>query len=97
MSKPDYILDLSHANQTSRHDASADGSPAQRTQGSSQTSSSAAGKPWIAVNWKCCQTYSRIYRNKAGTAYEGRCPKCGSPVKASIGQGGTNQRFFEAQ
>ena len=53
-------------------------------------------RPWIAVNWRCCSTYSRIYLNAAGSAYEGRCPKCGSPVKATIGTGGTSSRFFEA-
>jgi len=54
-------------------------------------------RPWLAVHWKCCRAYSRIYRNRAGTAYEGRCPKCGSPVKATIGPGGTSNRFFEAK
>lgn len=86
MTRPDYILDLSsipdRANQSDKP---------------SQATSSAQGRPWIAVQWKCCRTYSRIYRNKQGTAYEGRCPKCGSLVRASVGQGGTNQRFFQAE
>lgn len=55
------------------------------------------GRPWIAVQWECCSTYSRIYRNAEGTAYEGRCPKCQRPVRASIGVGGTNNRFFVAE
>ncbi|MEM7627739.1 MAG: hypothetical protein AAF333_19260 [Planctomycetota bacterium] len=54
------------------------------------------GRPWLAVKWRCCSTYSRVYRNRRGDAYEGRCPKCGAPVKATIGEGGTNSRFFEA-
>ena len=54
------------------------------------------GRPWLAVSWRCCGTYSRVYRNRAGDAYEGRCPRCGSPVKAVIGAGGTSARFFEA-
>jgi hypothetical protein len=53
-------------------------------------------RPWISVSWNCCSTYSRVYRNKAGDAYEGRCPKCGQPVIATIGPGGTSSRFFEA-
>lgn len=85
MTRPDYILDLSTAKASTK--------PA--TQG--DTNASMQGRPWIAVQWKCCHTYSRIYRNRQGTAYEGRCPKCGSPVKASVGQGGTNQRFFQAE
>ena len=84
MAEPDYILDLSHQ-------------PAVAGGGKPIPEGSLRGRPWIAVTWKCCQTYSRIYRNKQGTAYEGKCPKCGSPVRATIGQGGTSTRFFEAQ
>ncbi len=54
------------------------------------------GRPWLSIKWTCCQTYSRIYRNRKGDAYEGRCPRCGSPVKATIGEGGVSTRFFEA-
>ena len=57
---------------------------------------SAPKRPWLAVHWRCCRTYSRIYRNRDGSAYEGRCPVCGAPVRASIGEGGTGARFFEA-
>ena len=63
---------------------------------SRQDAAAHVGRPWIAVRWQCCSTYSRIYRNRQGTAYEGRCPKCGTPAKAMIGPGGTNNRFFEA-
>jgi hypothetical protein len=55
-----------------------------------------AGRPWLAVHWKCCNVYSRVYRNIAQTAYEGACPSCGKPVRAGIGSGGTSQRFFAA-
>ena len=53
-------------------------------------------RPWIAVRWQCCSVYSRIYRNRKGNAYEGRCPKCGTQAKAMIGPGGTDSRFFNA-
>jgi hypothetical protein len=49
------------------------------------------------VQWRCCSVYSRIYRNKDGTLYEGRCPRCARPVTARVGPGGTTNRFFEAQ
>ncbi len=56
-----------------------------------------AGKPWLAIWFRCCHTYGRIYRNRAGTMYEGRCPRCGASVRALIGPSGTTQRIFEAR
>ncbi|MEM1026969.1 MAG: hypothetical protein AAGJ38_02700 [Planctomycetota bacterium] len=55
------------------------------------------GRPWIAVYYKCCQTYARLYRNKTEDAYVGHCPKCGFATRAAIGPGGTDQRFFTAE
>ena len=59
-------------------------------------SSAPAPRPWISVSWACCSTYSRIYRNRDGTAYVGRCPRCQREVRAAIGEGGTHNRFFTA-
>lgn len=55
------------------------------------------GRPWLAIHWRCCQVYNRVYRNSAGTAYEGACPRCGRPVRIRVGPGGTSDRFFQAQ
>jgi hypothetical protein len=38
-----------------------------------------------------------MYRNQAGTAYTGRCPRCGVPVRAGIGPHGTDRRMFVAE
>ena len=53
-------------------------------------------RKYIGVKFNCCGVYLRIYVNKDGTAYEGRCPKCFKSVKFTIGSGGTDHRFFEA-
>ena len=52
-------------------------------------------KRFLGLKFTCCGVYSRVYVNRDGTAYEGRCPKCLKPVKLKIGEGGTDNRFFE--
>ncbi len=47
--------------------------------------------------FECCNIYRRVYINKEGNAYEGRCPKCYAEVKVRIGTGGSDTRFFRAQ
>jgi len=53
-----------------------------------------AGRRWLGVWFTCCHTYGRIGRNKSGTMYVGYCPRCGTRVRAIIGEGGTSKRFF---
>ena len=90
MSGPDYILEIDGL----RRDPAGESADA-KARGMAPAGG-CVGRPWIAVTWTCCSVYSRVYRNRAGTAYEGRCPKCGKPVKARVGPGGTNSRFFQA-
>jgi len=56
-------------------------------------------KPFIGVTFKCCKVYARIYLNKEGTAYEGLCPRCyrKKVVVKVVKNGGTTERFFEAE
>ena len=54
-------------------------------------------KKCLGILFECCGVYGRIYQNKDGTAYVGRCPKCMRAIKVKIGEGGTGQRFFRGQ
>ncbi|MBR2525622.1 hypothetical protein IKE67_04075 [bacterium] len=54
-------------------------------------------KKFLGILFDCCGVYGRIYQNKDGTAYTGRCPKCMRPVSVKIGEGGTGQRFFRGR
>jgi len=56
----------------------------------------AVGRKFVGVQFSCCEVYTRVYVNRDGTAYEGRCPKCAKKVRLEIGPGGTDARFFTA-
>lgn len=55
-----------------------------------------AKRRFVGVHFTCCDLYTRVYVNRDGTAYEGRCPKCAKKVRLEIGPGGTDSRFFTA-
>lgn len=81
VSGPDYIVEIGGASGAATRPVAGENRPT---------------RPWLAVLWRCCHTYSRVYRNPAGTGYHGSCPRCGRPVSVKIGPGGTRSRFFEA-
>jgi hypothetical protein len=51
---------------------------------------------FLGVHFACCDAYSRVYANRAGSAYVGHCPRCAKRVQFAIGPGGTSERFFTA-
>jgi hypothetical protein len=62
----------------------------------SPVASTGSRRKFLSVWYRCCNVYGRMYRNRAQTVYEGKCPRCGAAVKARIGAQGTNRRTFEA-
>lgn len=52
---------------------------------------------FLGVTFECCGVYARIYQNRAGDAYEGRCPRCMGHIRVGIGPEGGNTRFFVAR
>ncbi len=54
-------------------------------------------KNFLGIMFNCCGVYGRIYKNKEGTAYVGKCPKCLRSLRIPVGEGGTNRRFFSAE
>ena len=81
--EPDYIVDI--------HGLS-DGNASEN----SDPGSESGQRKWIGINFECCGVYTRIYRNREGTAYEGYCPRCSRPVRIKVGEGGTKHRMFRA-
>ena len=83
----DYILDIGGLSDQG------DGYTADPMAESGET----AGRPWIGMQFECCGVYTRIYRNREGTAYEGNCPRCARAVQVRVGAGGTSHRMFKAK
>lgn len=63
-------------------------------QSQNQGQSAAGARPYVSVHFACCGVYLRIYRSADGKTYQGRCPKCGQPVRFVVGPGGTDARMF---
>ena len=56
-----------------------------------------AATKFLSIWFRCCHVYGRLYRNAMHTAYDGRCPRCGTSVQARVGPDGTPRRMFEAR
>jgi len=53
-------------------------------------------RPFLGMYFKCCHVYSRIYLNRAGTAFVGWCPRCAARVEVRVSPTGSKERFFTA-
>ncbi|MGV6814886.1 MAG: hypothetical protein ACWA5W_07765 [Phycisphaerales bacterium] len=52
-------------------------------------------RPWLGIQFTCAGAYQRVYRTADGSRYLARCPRCGKSMTFRVGEGGTNQRFFD--
>lgn len=71
-------------------------SKANDTASDKSASTKPAGRPFIGMQFACCDVYTRIYLNRQQTAYTGHCPRCSKRVDIKVGPGGTDSRFFTA-
>lgn len=55
-------------------------------------------RPYIGVQFQCCQVYTRIYRDPKVMYYEGRCPKCMKPIRVEVDpKNGVAGKFIKAE
>ena len=79
MSDPrDYKLDIAGLSGASKPEKSAE----------------ASSRPYLSVQFECCSVYQRIYRDADSQHYTGACPRCGNRVRFTVGEGGSDSRFF---
>ena len=55
------------------------------------------GRPFIGILFECCRIYARIYRSADGSRYDGRCPRCATPVQFRVGHEGSGNRFWRVR
>jgi hypothetical protein len=93
MTGPDYIVEIGGSRPATTGES---GVGEGVTGPTGATGPGLRGRPWLAIHWRCCSVYSRVYRDASGASYHARCPRCGRPVHIAVGEGGTESRFFEA-
>ena len=57
-------------------------------------------RKFLGIWFECCHVYGRLYQNKDGTKYIGRCPKCMRSLSVDINansERATNRRFFRGR
>ena len=60
----------------------------------SKSTGAALNRPYLRVFFECCTVYQRIYRDRNGITYSGRCPRCLRTIRFRVGPGGTASRDF---
>ncbi len=55
------------------------------------------GRPFLGVMFECCKVYVRVYQDRDGKHYNGRCPRCLRTLKFVVGEGGKASRMWRAK
>jgi hypothetical protein len=53
-------------------------------------------RPFIAVYFRCCGVYQRVYRTPGVHKYVAFCPRCTRKIEVRVDPSGSDARFFEA-
>jgi hypothetical protein len=51
-------------------------------------------RPYLQLLFECCSVYQRVYRDREGAFYQGRCPRCLRQIRFNIRPDGTPARQF---
>ena len=63
----------------------------------SEESESFKERPFLGVMFECCNVYVRVYRDKVGEFYNGRCPRCLRTLRFVVGEDGKSARMWRAK
>jgi hypothetical protein len=64
-------------------------------QGAKPPPAAQQGRPWLGVRFRCAGAYLRVYRAPDAAEYRATCPRCARCIRFAVGEGGTDNRFFE--
>jgi hypothetical protein len=57
-------------------------------------SQAGGSRRFLGIHFACCGVYARVYVNREGTEYVGRCPRCLAQARFVIGENGASGRFY---
>jgi len=75
-------------------DAAYPAAPPAKAAAQPETAGGEAERPFIGLEFGCCNAYARVYANPEQTAFVGRCPRCARPVHIRIAEDGQPGQFF---
>ncbi len=59
--------------------------------------SSFTDRPYLQILFECCQVYQRVYKDRSGQFYLGRCPRCLRQIRFRVARDGTPARRFRVR